>query len=172
MTRQIKRTKKGRFAKGTGAGPGHRSKKDSPVPSSQEIRDAFYKAFVEIFVKGGSVKELVAFCKKSQLNQRLLLQEVRKILPEIAAEAEKQSRIVYMLSEKYMPEKDDRVMKMTRPGDEKKAPVEEPKKETPAPLQTKKKKEPLCDMTDDELAAMTDDELDGAIEKVEKEMRG
>ena len=96
MARQIKRTKKGRFAKGTGGGPGRRARKDSPVPSSQEIRAAFYKAFVEIFVKSGNIKELVAFCKRNQSNTRLLIQEVRKILPEIAAEREGQSNVVFV----------------------------------------------------------------------------
>lgn len=86
MARAIKRTKKGRFAKGTRPGPGKRARKDSPVPSSKEIRDAFYQAFVEIFVKGGSINELVEFCKRNQLNQRLLIQEVRKILPDLSTE--------------------------------------------------------------------------------------
>lgn len=84
MTKQIKRTKKGRFAKGTGPGPGKRSKKVGSIPTSQEIRDAFYKAFVQIFAKSGDPKKLVEFCKKNQLNQRLLIQEIRKLLPEMA----------------------------------------------------------------------------------------
>lgn len=89
MTRQVKRTKKGRFAKGTGGGPGRKKRQDGEVPTSQAIRDAFYKTFVQIFVKSGDPKELVDFCKKNQLNMRLLIQEVRKILPDLAIGEEK-----------------------------------------------------------------------------------
>ena len=80
---EIKRNR-GRFVKGQSGNPsGRKKRKDSPVPSSQEIRNAFYKAFVAIFAKGGDPKELIAFCKKNQTNMKLLVTEIRKLLPEI-----------------------------------------------------------------------------------------
>ena len=86
MKRTIKRTKKGQFKKGTGGGPGRGKKKKvmegdiRPV----DIQKAFYTAFMKIFNKRGDADELVKFCEKNQLNSRLLIQEVRRLLPELS----------------------------------------------------------------------------------------
>lgn len=87
MKRTIKRTKKGQFKKGTGGGPGRGKRKkimegDAPLPV--DIQQAFFRAFMAIFNKSGNLQELIEFCNKNQLNQRLLLQEVRRLLPELS----------------------------------------------------------------------------------------
>ena len=170
MTRQIKRTKKGRFAKGTRGGPGRRLRKDTPAPTSQEIRDAFYKTFVQIFVKSGNVKELVAFCKKNQMNMRLLIQEVRKMLPEIAAEREGQSNVVFVTTalprpepkkeKKYEPQvnhpsieepEKEKEEKTTRLELEVKRGAEESKKKKKGERPRRAEYDPLMDYTGNEL---------------------
>lgn len=97
------RTKKGKFRKGGKGGPGRKKTSTGEVPTSQAIRDAFYKAFVELFVKSGDPKKLVEFCKKNQMNQRLLIQEVRKILPDIITQAEQEKKMRFEFSEDYVP---------------------------------------------------------------------
>jgi len=87
MKRTIKRTKKGQFRKGSAGGPGRGKKKkamegDAPLPI--EIQQAFFRAFMAIFNKSGNLQELIDFCNKNQLNQRLLIQEVRRLLPELS----------------------------------------------------------------------------------------
>lgn len=86
MKRTIKRTKKGQFRKGTGGGPGRGKRKKIADDDIRpvEIQKAFFKAFVKIFSKRGDADELVKFCEKNQLNSRLLIQEVRRLLPELS----------------------------------------------------------------------------------------
>ncbi len=95
MKKTIKRTKKGQFKKGSAGGPGRGKKKkvmeeDAPLPI--EIQQAFFHAFMRIFNKSGNLQELIDFCDKNQLNQRLLIQEVRRLLPELSHQVVDQVR--------------------------------------------------------------------------------
>jgi len=114
----VERNKRGQFKKGSSGNPtGRKKRQDGEVPTSQAIRDAFYKTFVQIFVESGDPKKLVDFCKKNQMNMRLLIQEVRKILPEMVTQAEKE-QATFEFSERYMPKiKIERVITDRRPVD-------------------------------------------------------
>lgn len=175
---KTKRTSRGRFKKGVSGNPSGmpKKKKDSPVPTSKAIRDAFYQAFVEIFVKGGSIKELTAFCKKNQMNMRLLIQEVRKILPDLAVEREGTGGgIIQVVS--ATPRATDADAVMRRKIRDLEARVKDQDEEihrlkgvTTIPIIEELKHEPI---RPDALPAhkLTDKELDEEIERVEKELK-
>ncbi len=76
---ETKRRKSGQFAKGHKGGPGRPPKKDLKPEdiTSGTIRERFFKTFMKAFTE----REMIDFCKKSQLNKRLFLQEIRKLLP-------------------------------------------------------------------------------------------
>ncbi len=65
------------FVKGGPGGPGRPRKKPPEKVTSGTIRERFFDTFMKAFTE----KEMIAFCKKSQLNKRLFLQEIRKLLP-------------------------------------------------------------------------------------------
>lgn len=120
------RDKRGRWVKGVCgrvSGAGQRKQKTSNVPTSRTIRDAFYRTFVEIFVKDGSIKELVAFCKKNPTNMKLLLTEIRKLLPEIVAERDSVA--------------DGPVFRMPRPREGRIEPLPLPPQSKPAEIEVK-----------------------------------
>lgn len=185
----IKRNKRGQFKKGVSGNPtGRGKKKDSPVPTSKEIRDAFYQAFVEIFVKSGSTKELVDFCKRNQLNQRLLIQEVRKILPDLATERE-DAGIGSIQIVSAVPRATDTDAVMRRKIRDLEARIEDQDEElrklkgiTTIPVIEELKHEPVRpgalpkheqtdEEVDEEISTMSDEVLDEEIKRVKKELR-
>jgi len=121
MTNSGYRDKKGRFLKGKPGGPGRRKKaKENLMPSPEEIRRVFFRAFLSVFCKDGSIKDLVDFAKKNQLNARLLIQEVRKLLPELATVESEREGVRIIVANTFLP----------RPGD--KLP-EQKKEDSPSP---------------------------------------
>jgi len=110
MTNSGYRDKKGRFLKGKPGGPGRRKKaKENLMPSPEEIRRVFFRAFLSVFCKDGSIKDLVDFAKKNQLNARLLIQEVRKLLPELATVESEREGVRIIVANTFLPRPGDKL---------------------------------------------------------------
>ena len=79
--KSIKRDRRGRFKKGGPPGPGRKKKTEIQGVPLSRVKDAFLKVFVEVFNKTGDWRELAEFVKSSNLNKRMFLMELRKLIP-------------------------------------------------------------------------------------------
>ena len=159
MARQIKRTKKGRFAKGSGGGPGRKKKKEIMGVPIAQARQVFEKVFTAVFNKSGDWKELVAFVEKNQLNQRLFLQEYRKLIPEDDGKPAEEERFTVNINR--IITNDVEKIPLTQRGDR----GETEKKDEPI---GRPKKKPDPPGPED----MTNEQLKAGIEELEKKKEG